>query len=163
MNLVDVLSIVADSPVVDVSPGERILTDGEVTTSMYVLIDGELEVSRRGRTVVRISEPGAIVGEIGMLLDQPASADVTAVVATRVHRIEDGEELLDRSPELMPFLARTLARRLWQVSTYLTDLQEQFADRSETLGLVPTVLRELIGTPSSDPDPGSEREPDSPY
>ncbi len=163
MNLSDVLTIVADSPVVDLAPGERILSDGERDRSMFVLVDGELQVSRRGRTVVRITEPGAIVGELGLLLDQPASADVTALVPTRVHRIVDGEELLDRSPELMPFLARMLARRLWQVSTYLTDLQEQFADQSATLGLVPTVLRELIGSPSDDPDPGSEREPDAPY
>lgn len=163
MNLAEVLKIVEDSPVVDVAPGERILVDGERSPYLYVLVEGELDVSRRGRTVVRIGEPGAILGELGMLLDQPASADVAAVVPTRVHRIEDGEELLRNSPEFMPFLARTLARRLWQVSTYLTDLQEQFADQSETLGLVPSVLRELIGSATSDPDPGSEREPDSPY
>lgn len=163
MNLADVLELVEDSPVIEVAPGERILVDGERTPYLYVLIDGELEVSRRGRMVVRIGEPGAILGELGMLLDQPASADVEALVPTRVHRIEDGEELLRSSPEFMPFLARTLARRLWQVSTYLTDLQEQFADESETLRLVPTVLRELIGPATSDLDPGSEREPESPY
>ena len=80
-----------------------------------------------------------------------------------VHRVDDGEQLFRDYPELMGFLATMLARRLWQVSTYLTDLQEQFADQSTTLGLVPEVLRELLGGSESRLEPGSEREPDSPY
>lgn len=163
MDLGDVLRLVADSPVVDVEPGAAVLVDGERTPAVFVLVEGELEVRRRGRAVVRIGEPGAVVGELGLLLRRPASADVVAVAPTKVHRIEDGEGLIRDSPDFMRFLATMLATRLWQVSTYLSDLQEQFAGRSETLGLVPDVLRELLDTASSDLDPGSEREPDAPY
>ena len=163
MNLHQILEIVADSPTQTLTDGERILTDGERSSAIYVLVDGELEVSRRGRAVVRIGEPGALVGELGLLLDQPASADVAAVGRATVHRIDDGDELFQRYPEFMGFLAQMLARRLWQISTYLSDLQEQFADSSVTLGLVPTVLRELLDTTDADFEPGSEREPESPY
>jgi hypothetical protein len=45
-------------------------------------------------------------------------------------------------PEFMGFLAKLLARRLWQVSTYLSDLQARFVDSSTALGLVPTVLKD---------------------
>lgn len=164
MNLDDILGLVADSPTLEVADGERLLVEGDRSAAIFVLAGGELEVQRRGRAVVRIAEPGAIVGELGLLLDQPASADVVAVGGpATVHRIDDGEELFVRYPEFMRFLATMLARRLYQVSTYLSDLQEQFADSSATLGLVPTVLRELLDSGGSDLDPGSEREPDSPY
>jgi hypothetical protein len=49
------------------------------------------------------------------------------------------------------------------VSTYLSDLQRQFADSGDVLGLVPTVLQELLGGARPVPDPGSDREPDAPY
>jgi CRP-like cAMP-binding protein len=126
-------------------------------------VSGTLEVQRRGIAIVQITEPGAVIGELGMLLEQPASADVVAVGEAVVHRIDDGEQLISEYPEFMSFLARMLARRLWQVSTYLSDIQEQFAGSSTTMGLVPTVLKELLDSSASSLDVGSEREPDSPY
>ena len=163
MNLDDILELVAGSPVVEVEDGVSILVDGERSAALYVLVSGELEVRRGGRAVVRIAEPGAIVGEIGLLLDQPANADVVAVGGAVVHRIDGSEELFARYPQLMGYMATMLARRLSQVSTYLSDLQEQFAGSSATLGLVPTVLRELLDSSATEIDAGSEREPDSPY
>jgi CRP/FNR family cyclic AMP-dependent transcriptional regulator len=163
VNLADILELVAESPVVTLGDGESVLVEGERSAALYVLVSGELEVQMRGRAIVRIAEPGAIVGEIGLLLDQPATADVVAVGQVDVHRIDGSEELFVRYPEFMGFLATMLAQRLSQVSRYLSDLQEQFAGSSATLGLVPTVLRELLESPAGDIDVGSEREPDSPY
>lgn len=163
MNLADILELVAESPVVTVGDGVPILIEGERSAAIYVLVSGELEVQRRGRAVVRIDEPGAIVGEIGLLLDQPAIADVVAVGETVVHRIEGSEELLARYPQFMGYLATMLAQRLSQISTYLSDIQEQFAGTSTTMSLVPTVLRELLDSSTGDLDVGSERDPDSPY
>lgn len=159
----DLLDLVAASPRQTLDTGSSLLVEGTRSRALYVLVEGELEVRRRGIPVVTMADPGAIVGELGLLLDQPASADVVAAVPTTVHRIEDGDALLRESPELLWFLARVLARRLHQASTYLTDLREQFADRSETLRLVPDVLRELMDTSTHEHDPGSERERDSPY
>jgi CRP/FNR family cyclic AMP-dependent transcriptional regulator len=130
---------------------------------LIVLVSGVLEVQRRGRALVRISTPGAIVGELGLLLDAPASADVVAVGSVTVRRIDDADRFFSESPDFARPLATLLARRLWQISTYVSDLQEQFAGRSEVLGLVPSVLHELLGSTLPEPDPGSEREADSPY
>ncbi len=163
MDLDDVLALVRHSPVEQVEPGSAILREGERSSAIFVLISGELEVQRRGRAVVRIGEPGAMLGEIGLLLDQPANADVVAVGPVTVHRVDDSAGLFARYPELMGYLARMLARRLHQVSTYLSDLQEQFAGSSVTLGLVPTILQELLDADAGKFDTGSDREPDSPY
>jgi CRP/FNR family cyclic AMP-dependent transcriptional regulator len=159
----DILSLTAEHPDERVEDGVKLLTEGVRSQSLFILVDGELEVQRRGRAVVRMSEPGAIVGELGLLLDSPASADVITVGPTTVRRIDDPARLFDLSPDFGRYLATVLARRLWQVSTYLSDLQEQFADKGEVLGLVPKVLGELLGSALPSIDPGSERETESPY
>jgi CRP-like cAMP-binding protein len=146
-----------------VAHGEMILRQGERSGALFVLVSGVLEVQRRGRAVVQIGAPGAVVGELGLLLDSPASADVLAVGSATVRRIDDAAEFFATVPEFARYLATLLARRLWQISTYLSDLQEQFADRGEVLGLLPTVLQELLGSSLPEPDPGSEREVTSPY
>jgi CRP-like cAMP-binding protein len=161
--MIDVLEMTAAAPDVVVPDGDVIVREGERTNALFVLVDGVLEVRRRGRTVVQMSEPGTIVGELGLLLDIVASADVIAVGDTTVRRMDDAEQTFATSPAFAQHLATVLASRLLQVSTYLTDLQEQYADRQDTLGLVPTVLRELLGGARPAADPGSEREPESPY
>lgn len=163
MDDLDIFDLLGDGSPVSFDDGQRILTEGEVSTSLFVLVSGSLLVERHGVGVAEIGEPGAIVGEVGLLLDQPAGADVVAVGPTVVRRIDGLDGLLDHSPELMAHLARTLARRLFRVTTYLTDLQAQFAGSATTLGLVPTVLQEIMDGSNDDLDVGSEREPDSPY
>jgi CRP/FNR family transcriptional regulator, cyclic AMP receptor protein len=157
------LHLTEDREVEVVADGTFILRQGERGGALFVLVSGVLEVQRRGRAVVQIADPGAVVGELGLLLDSPASADVIAVGTATVRRIDDAADFFATVPEFARYLATVLARRLWQISTYLSDLQEQFADRGEVLGLLPTVLQELLSSNLPPPDPGSEREAESPY
>jgi CRP-like cAMP-binding protein len=161
--VLDVLDLTASSPDLVLADGEVVIREGERTGALIVLVDGQLEVRRRGITVVRMDEPGTIVGELGLLLDMVASADVVADGRCVVRRMDDAEQTFANNPEFARHLATLLADRLWQISTYLTDLQHQYADRDDTLGLVPTVLRDLLGGRRSAVDPGSDRETDSPY
>lgn len=163
MNAADILEVTADRPDLVVGDGERILEHGVRSHALYVLVDGVLEVQRGGRAVVQIAEPGAVVGELGLLLNSPASADVVVIGGATVRRIDDAEEFFVSYPDFSRYLATLLARRLWQVSTYLSDLHAQFADRADILGLVPEVLEELLGSDRPEPDLGSERETESPY
>jgi CRP-like cAMP-binding protein len=159
----DILDLTTQSPDIVVRDGELIIREGERSPALFVLVRGALEVRRRGLAVVRMREPGTIVGELGMLLDIVASADVVAVGDCTVRRMDDAEATFADNPEFARHLATLLARRLLQISTYLTDIQEQYADRQDTLGLVPEVVRELLGGQASIVETGSEREPESPY
>lgn len=160
IDIIEMTSAVPDLPVAD---GTKVIVEGERTGALYVLVEGVLEVRRRGRAVVRMSEPGTIVGELGLLLDTVASADVVAVGECVVRRLDDAERTFVDNPAFARHLATLLAHRLWQISTYLTDLQVQYADRADTLGLMPDVLRELLGGRRPVAEPGSDREPESPY
>jgi CRP/FNR family transcriptional regulator, cyclic AMP receptor protein len=159
----DILALTAEHGDTVIVDGERLLEQGVRSNSLYVLVSGTLDVQRRGRSVVQMSEPGSLVGEMGLLLQAPASADVIAIGETRVRRLDDAEEFFERYPDFSRFVATTLARRLLEISSYLSDLQEQFADRTDILGLVPTVVADLFGGRRLVADTGSEREPDSPY
>ncbi len=163
MDASDILAITHDHPAAEVEDGALLLEEGVRSGSLLVLVSGVLEIRRGGRTVARIDEPGAIVGEMGLLLQSPATADVVAVGPATVRRIDDAEAFFVRYPGFGRYLATLLAGRLWQVSTYLSDLQAQFADRDDVLGLVPRVLEDILGSTRDQPDPGSEREDESPY
>lgn len=163
METTDVLALAASRPAVEVGDGEAVIRTGDTDPALYVLVSGTLEVRAGDATIARFDESGAIVGEIGLLLGVPATADVVAVGPTRVHRLDDAAELFASNPEFGRHLAVILAARLRRVTTFLADLQEQFADQRGALGAVPEVLGELLGSGGPTPQVGSERAADSPY
>jgi CRP/FNR family transcriptional regulator, cyclic AMP receptor protein len=161
--VIDTIEMTSSAPDIAVADGEKVIVEGEATGALYVLVDGVLEVRRGDRPVVRMSEPGTIVGELGLLLDTVASADVVAVGECVVRRMDDAQRTFEQNPAFARHLATVLAHRLWEISTYLSDLKAQYADREDTLGLMPEVLQELLGGARPPADPGSDRETESPY
>ncbi len=55
-------------------------------------------MSRDGVTVADVRQPGAIFGEIGVLLGSPHSASVQAVETSEVYVIEDAVAALESRP-----------------------------------------------------------------
>jgi Cyclic nucleotide-binding domain len=62
----------------NVPAGTLIIHEGGTTGHLYVLIEGRLEVIKGDTIVASIAEPGAVVGEMSVLLDQPHTATVRA-------------------------------------------------------------------------------------
>jgi CRP-like cAMP-binding protein len=163
VNVDEVLALAGGAPAVALGDGDVLIREGSTDSIVYVLESGVLEVRRNDRPIARVVERGALVGEMSVLLARPATADVVAVGRATVLRLDDVDTLLDERPGFGRFVAELLARRLQRVTSYLGDLEQQFADRSGTLGLVPTVLAELLGSDLPDPDVGSDRATDMPY
>jgi len=63
---------------VDVSDGERLITQGDPGDRFYVLAAGSLRVERDGSRLRDVTEPGEGVGEIAILRDVPRTASVFA-------------------------------------------------------------------------------------
>ena len=63
---------------VDVSDGERLITQGDPGDRFYVLAAGSLRVERDGTRLRDVTEPGEGVGEIAILRDVPRTASVFA-------------------------------------------------------------------------------------
>jgi len=163
MGAADIIPLIDGAPERHLVVGETVIAQDEADPALFVLISGTLEARRGDAVLAQIAEPGAIVGELSLLLGTPASADVVAVEPSVVRRIDDAGQLFRDVPEFGQHLAIMLARRLHRVTTFLGDLQDQFADRPGTLGLVPTVLSGLLDQEHQEFVLGSDREPDAPY
>ena len=62
------------------SAGTLVVHEGGRTGHLYVLIEGRLEVIKGDTVVASIAEPGAVLGEMSVLLDQPHTATVRAAL-----------------------------------------------------------------------------------
>ena len=159
----DLLERFAVMPRKTFARGETLVVDGQRSGSLYVLIEGTLEVQKGGVRISTINEPGVCIGEVGLLLDIPATATVVAVTPTIVHVAEDGAAVLRTEPEVTVAVARLLAERLNLVTTFLADIKRQYAGASGSLAVVDKVLARLTQRTGPAAKPGSAREPDPLY
>jgi len=61
-----------------VAAGTIIVAEGGTTGHLYVLMQGKLEVLKGEMVVATVVEPGAVLGEMSVLLGQPHTATVRA-------------------------------------------------------------------------------------
>ena len=96
----------------DVSTGAFVVHEGHTTGHLYVLIEGRLEVIKGDTVVATITEPGAVLGEMSVLLDQPHTATVRAASQSVIYEINDAASFLRQQPAVAILIARMLAQRL---------------------------------------------------
>jgi len=159
----ELLALTPDLPRVTYDAGEHVITDGENVRSLFILLDGTLRVEKAGVRIAGVSERGACVGEMSLLLDVAATADVIAEERSTVAVVEDAHALLATHPELPLALARLLATRLHVMTTYLADLKHQYADHGGGLGMVDVVLGSLMQHHGTRSALGSDRDPNPEY
>ena len=154
-----ILELCKSVPVRLFEPGTILLAEGQKSGLLYILSDGDVEIVKGDFQINIVSDPGAVFGEISVLLDLPHMATVRALSGCRAHEVRDGNEFLRAHPEISHHLAQLLARRLHGVSTYLVDLKQQFASHESHLGMVDDVLETLVNQQHQRFIPGSDRDP----
>jgi CRP/FNR family transcriptional regulator, cyclic AMP receptor protein len=159
----DLLELTAELPRRQLTGGETVIVEGEPTGVLQILESGSLHVRKGDVTVAVLDRPGAVVGEMSVLLGVPPTASVVAATDAVLRVAADGAGFLASRPDIGLLVARMLAERLHLVTTYLADLQQQYGGAGTQLGLVSEVLSSLTEMTGSSPEPGSEREPDPLY
>ncbi len=125
-------------PTERVAAGTTVFREGDTAREMYVVLDGEMEVtkkSRRGRDArVAILGPNDAFGEMSLIDMQSRSATVRAVAPSRLLRVT-GEEMdalyrydLKSYALLVLNIARDLSRRLRVTDGLLADFAANFID-----------------------------------
>jgi len=155
-----ILDYCAGADQLRLSAGDFLITEGERSGRLYVLISGQVEVVKGDTIVASVAEPGAIFGEMSILLGLDHSASVRAVTTSELYVIADATTFLRDKPELVLLIAKLLARRLSAATSYLADLKRQYAHQGNHLAMVGDVLQSMINLPPAEITPGSDLQSD---
>jgi len=107
----EVARLIEMSPVITCSSGDRIVGQDLAERSVFVVLDGAVEVMRDGRSVALMTR-GAVFGEIAFLLGIDRTADVIAVGDTKVIALRERalNELIASESKLAARFLLNLAR-----------------------------------------------------
>jgi len=132
--------LVGMGEIVDLPSGTRLIGEGEQADALFVVLDGELDVTKRSGTsdipVARVG-PGSLQGEIAALEGGRRLASVQAVTDAEVLRIPIGavRELLGAGPDVALAIIRTAVSRLREMESTLREREKLAALGTLSAGL----------------------------
>ena len=124
----EVLPMLAACPVRSLAAGTRLIATGDISHCMYLLLGGRLSVRLNAQEPqpVAIIEAGESLGEIALIDQQPAAADVYVDQEARVLLVDEESlwKLIRGSHGVACNLLRTLSQRLRYGSTVINRIQD---------------------------------------
>jgi CRP/FNR family transcriptional regulator, cyclic AMP receptor protein len=113
----DLTQLARVSEDLEVEPGTVLCKEGEIGREFFVIVDGKVKVTRKGRRIAMRGSPD-FLGEIALLEELPRTATVTAETPVRLFVLtgKDFRYLLDQNPDVERKVLRALARRLAEAS-----------------------------------------------
>ena len=111
-------------PLVIYQADDSVIAEGSRTGRLFILKKGKVFVVKEGTEIAKVTEPGAVFGELSALLDQPHTADVRALETSEFH-VADATMLLTQNPIAVLHIATMLAHRLNGANQALIQLKHQ--------------------------------------
>lgn len=135
----------ATLPLTTYQAGEIVIADGSRTGRLLILKKGNVAVIKEGHEIAQVAEPGAVFGELSVLLDQPHAADVRALENSQF-QVVDATTLLTKNPVAVLYVATMLARRLNGANHALIELKHQLLTGKPQRAIAQTVskMEELL-------------------
>jgi signal transduction histidine kinase len=120
--------------------GEILMREGSPGGSLYVIIEGEFEITKRtgpGDLVIAVRGPGEVIGEMSLLDGSPRTATVRSLGASRLLEIDQAafRRLVESSPAATLSILHTVTSRLRHTESMLR--------QSETLAALGTLAAGL--------------------
>lgn len=105
-------SLASECCLKELAKGETLFADGEEAGSMYLILSGELIVSKNNREIARRKEAD-FLGEMSLIESKPRSATVISAVPSRLLEItkEQFQSKLSSSPDALMSIMKTLSSR----------------------------------------------------
>ncbi len=115
--------------IMDLAPGDALITEGEVATALFVILEGELDVTKRSGSMdvplARVG-PGSLQGEMAALEGGRRLATVRAATAAEALRVpvDAMRELLAAGPDVALSVIRTSVGRLRSMEATLREREK---------------------------------------
>jgi CRP-like cAMP-binding protein len=105
--------LASEAHIEQMEPGEKLVSRGSPSGHLYVILVGTAGIVRDGAEVDTVTT-GDIVGELGLLFDEPRNADVVATSALEVLSLDRAglRRALDAVPGMGWTLLTAVAERL---------------------------------------------------
>ncbi len=109
-DLIEVASIVEE---LDVKKGEDVVVKGDIGTSLYIIVEGAMQVHDNGREIAILGK-NEVFGELAALDPEPRMATVTAMDDSQLFRLDQGPlyDLMAEHIEVVRGITRVLCQRL---------------------------------------------------
>ncbi|HEY0069881.1 MAG TPA: cyclic nucleotide-binding domain-containing protein [Chloroflexia bacterium] len=132
-----------------VKAGEVLMEEGTPGDALYVIIDGEMEVTKRSgkqSLVLGVRKTGEVLGEMSLIEQVPRMATVRALRDTQVLGISQNgfHQLLTGNPQAVNAILRTFITRLRSTETLLVQ-----NEKMASLGTLAAGLAHELNNPAA--------------
>src|SRR6516164_2168523 len=137
------LQRIATLPLATYQAGETVLAAGTKTGRLLILRKGAVAIEKEGTVIAKVTEPGAVFGELSALLNLPHTADV---------RTLESSEFRVAPAELL-YVAAILAQRLNLANQAVVELKSQIKLHHmirSTIGKAVMKMEGLLSTTGAD-------------
>src|SRR6266850_6439972 len=143
------LSCLGPGEIVQVEAGKVLASEGNPIDSFYVLLEGEMRISRNygnQAILMGVAKPGTFLGEVPLLLDSPIVATVRTLKPCRLFRLskDDFWRMLSTCPSVASQIFRTMATRVRNMEGY-----SQQREKLASLGTMAAGLAHELNNPAT--------------
>ena len=107
-NTAALLRRIETMPLATYQPGETVIAAGTKTGRLLILRKGAVTIRKNGTMIAEVKEPGAVIGELSALLNQPHTADVQTLEASEFRVAQ--ADLLVEDPVVLLYVAAILTQ-----------------------------------------------------
>jgi len=127
-------------PVVTYQAGETVIAEGSRTGRLLILGKGTVAIVKDDIEIAQVAEPGAVFGELSVLLDKPHTAEVRALETSQFH-VANAFTLFAQDPIAILHVATVLAHRLDGANHALIQLKSQLKSGQPNAVVAKTVSK----------------------
>jgi CRP/FNR family transcriptional regulator, cyclic AMP receptor protein len=139
----EIMEKLAGFPILMFERGDVVLAQGSATGRLLFLKQGTVDIVMEEVFLTRVMEPGAVFGDVALLLDQGHTADVLAVQSASFYVVEDAETFLRSEPLAALYVATVLAGRLNAVNHLLVEARNRAAEAGARRGFVMDLVERM--------------------